>query len=803
MKLFADIALPVPLDQVFTYVLPDAIAPAVRIGCRMLVPFGSRTLSGVVTRVHDEVPEGEVRAALRLLDTDPVIEDHMIALGRWIANYYCAPVGEVLRGMVPLSGEVRKSKIFSLTDAGRDAARQLFLGVEEEDPTLQILRLLESRSSSESFLRKKVNGASVALRSLSKKGYVEVEDVHADRDPLRAASARLRLQAPALRPEGKFRKSERELLAFLELHPGYHNLAELEGTLKGASEAARALARRQVLTLEVAFESASAYPFKAPPVLNGQQQEAFDSIRQAVELGHFAPFLLQGVTGSGKTEVYLRAIEATLATDRNCLLLVPEIALTPAVAGQFYHRFGDGVAILHSAFQDAERAEQWRRIRSGRGRVVVGTRSGIFAPVQNLGLIIVDEEHDGSYKQQETPRYSGRDVAVMRARMAGACVVLGSATPSLETRYNVQRGKYRILHLTERVERRPMPSVELVDMRVEFLETRKQETFSRRLVEVVQEKLRSGEQVMLLHNRRGFSTFAACRSCGERVQCINCSVALTYHRRDKRMLCHYCGYAAAVPAVCPACKSDKIYFLGIGSEKVEEELHRSFPGARIARLDRDTAGGKRTVETILTAFRERAYDILVGTQMIAKGHDIPNVTLAGVISGDIGLGMPDFRAAERTFQLLTQVAGRAGRGHLAGQVVIQTINPEHYAIRMAAAQDFGAFYDKEMEFRRAMRYPPFAALANVILRSRKQEDALRLSSEISHLLTPPPANMRVLGPAEAAVPRMKDEYRYQLLLKAVDRKVLNDTLQRLRSYALEHKWSPTAMSIDVDPISLL
>ena len=355
------------------------------------------------------------------------------------------------------------------------------------------------------------------------------------------------------------------------------------------------------------------------------------------------------------------------------------------------------MAILHSAFTDAERSEQWRRIRSGAASVVVGTRSGVFAPVRNLGLIVVDEEHDQSYKQEETPRYNGRDVAIVRAQAAGACVVLGSATPSLESRYNAERGKYTLLELPGRIEARPMPQVELIDMRTEFLETRKQATFSRRLLEAVAKRLENGEQTMLLLNRRGFSSFVACRSCGERIQCANCSLTLTFHRRDRRLLCHYCNYAEKVPSVCPKCQSEHIYFLGMGSEKVEDELHREFPEARIARLDRDTVTGKRQYEDILHGFRERNYDILVGTQMIAKGHDIPNVTLVGVVSADVGLGMPDFRAAERTFQLLTQVAGRAGRGSLPGIVLIQTINPDHYAVRMAAAQDYQTFYEKELQ----------------------------------------------------------------------------------------------------------
>jgi primosomal protein N' (replication factor Y) len=360
-----------------------------------------------------------------------------------------------------------------------------------------------------------------------------------------------------------------------------------------------------------------------------------------------------------------------------------------------------------------------------------------------------------------------------------------------------------LLELPERIERRAMPQVELIDMRQEFIETRKQATFARALVEEVRKRIDGGEQVMLLMNRRGFSSFATCRSCGERVQCRDCSVTLTYHRRDRRMLCHYCGYAERVPERCPKCDSEYIYFVGAGSERVEEELHREFAAARVARMDRDTVTGRRHYETILHAFRERAYDILVGTQMIAKGHDIPNVTLVGVVNGDIGLGMPDFRAAERTFQLLTQAAGRAGRGHIPGSVLIQTVNPEHYAIRCAAAQDYARFYAKELEFRRLMRYPPFAALANVLIRSGSQEDALARSAELGRVLEPPPEGVRALGPAEAPVPKLKREYRWQLLIKASSRKRLNETLMDLRRFAVDRKWPATSLVIDVDPMTLL
>jgi primosomal protein N' (replication factor Y) len=802
--LYCDVSLPVPLDQAFTYSLPETLNHRIQCGCRVLVPFGNRKLTGVVLSVQEEPPDGPTREVLRLIDEVPVLDSTLLALGRWIAGYYCAPLGEVLRTMTPLGGEIRKGKMYTLTDSGRDAARQLLLGAVDEDPMIQLLRLLDARPVSETYLKKKIPNAANLLRSLQKKGFVEAEDVQTDRDPMRAAAARLRATFVSAVINGmKLTKAERELHAFLELHPGSHNVGELEEKVKNASPSARSLARKKLITLETENPVTHLEPARPPRTLNMHQLDAYQQIELALRQQEYQTFLLHGVTGSGKTEVYLRAIDACLALGKSALLLVPEIALTPAVAGQFFHRFGDRVAILHSAFSEIERAEQWRRIRAGAARVVVGTRSGVFAPVQNLGLVVVDEEHDGSYKQAETPRYNGRDVAIVRAQAANAVVVLGSATPSLETRYNAEKGKFKLIELPERIEHRPMPQVEMIDMRQEFLETRKQAVFSRRMLEAIKERLASGEQVMLLLNRRGFSSFVACRTCGERIECVNCSVTLTYHRRDRRLLCHYCNYAQKIPSVCPKCNSEHLNFLGTGSEKVEDELRREFPEARIARLDRDTVGGKRHFETILHGFRERDFDILVGTQMIAKGHDIPNVTLVGVISADVGLGMPDFRAAERTFQLLTQAAGRAGRGNLPGIVLIQTINPDHYAVRYAGMQDYQGFYEKEIQFRKLMRYPPFSALANVLVRNQKQEDALAMSAELERFVSPPPEGLKILGPAEAPVAKLNSEFRYQVLIKAASRKKLNETLQSIRKQGIEKHWSATGLVIDVDPLTLL
>ena len=800
---YCDVALPVPVDRLFTYETPLPLRHRVQPGSRVLAPFGTRRLTGIVMATHNREPQQATRQLLSLRDEDPLLDQDLIELGRWIAEYYCAPLGEVLKGMLPLSGETRRSTHYALTTAGRDVARQLVVQ-SRSDPSLQVLALLDQRAQSVDYLGTKVENARTVLRNLVKRGWVAAEEKQEEKDPLRARAERLQVSFTNRPLEGtKLSKGHRELIAYLELHPGTHNLGELARTVKRASEAARSLARRELIRLEIEDVPLPSGYERPIPELNVEQRAAFEAIRAALERRAFEPFLLEGVTGSGKTEVYLRAIEATLALGKNALLLVPEIALTPAMAGQFFHRFGKQVAILHSAFGDTERAQQWRRIRSGQARVIVGTRSGVFAPVQNLGLLVIDEEHDDSYKQGETPRYHGRDVALMRAKQAGAVAVLGSATPSVATRYNAVQGKYTLLHLPERIARRPMPEVQIVDMRLECLETKRQATFSRKLLEELQQRLAQGEQSMLLLNRRGFSSFLVCRSCGERMLCSNCSIVLTHHRRDRRMLCHYCGYAEQIPNICLQCGSEYIQFLGTGSERVEDELHQHLPGARIARLDRDSASGKGAYEQILGAFRNGEIDILVGTQMIAKGHDIPNVTLVGVVLADIGLSVPDFRAAERNFQLLTQAAGRAGRGALPGRVVIQTLLPDHYAIQFAAAQDYAGFYKKEIEFRKWLRYPPFAALANIVVRAEKQEDALRMGAELGNILNPAPEGIRVMGPAEAPVLRLRNEYRYQILLKAAKRPVLRAVLNELRAFAERAKWKTTALVIDVDPISLM
>jgi primosomal protein N' (replication factor Y) len=546
-----------------------------------------------------------------------------------------------------------------------------------------------------------------------------------------------------------------------------------------------------------------------PPAheLNAEQDTAFKRIRARFELGEFGVQLLHGVTGSGKTEVYLRAIQDTLASQKTALVLVPEIALTLWIGRQCRAWFGarfEGVAVLHSALTDVERAREWWRVRNGDARVVVGTRSAVFAPLERLGLIIVDEEQENSYKQEETPRYHGRDVAIVRAKMENALALLGSATPSLETYHNAVNGKYELLTLASRVENRDLAKVEVVDLRQEFQQTHQAGSISSTLHSGIQECLNAGTQALVLINRRGYSWSVLCRSCGASVQCANCSISLTYHKNRNRLECHYCGYVAAVPKTCPKCDSKYVYFFGEGSEHLEERLRKEFPTARIARLDRDTTRTKRQYQQTLGAFAAGALDILVGTQMLAKGHDFQRVTLVGVVSADGLLSMPDFRAAERTFQLLTQVAGRAGRGELHGRVLIQTFYPDHYAIQDAVQQDYLAFYERETNFRRTMGYPPFTSLANVIVRDTNLEKAIRWSRQLSEYFLPHNGKgARILGPASAPLARLKKEYRFQFLLKSPKRSVLTKMLTGALDYCEAHEIPDTAVLVDMDPLSLM
>ena len=536
--------------------------------------------------------------------------------------------------------------------------------------------------------------------------------------------------------------------------------------------------------------------------LTAAQTSVLEQIEQQMSSETYSAFLLHGVTGSGKTEIYMRAMDKALKVGRSAMMLVPEIALTPVFSRRLRARFGDQVAIFHSSLQKGERFDEWTRVRNGDARVVIGTRSAVFAPVKNLGLIVVDEEHESSYRQQESPYYNARDVAIVRAQKESATVVLGSATPSLESFHNARKGKYQLLTLPERIAARPMATARIIDMRNVFARHGKPRVFSDELLEAIRETHERQEQSIILLNRRGYSSFILCRSCGETVQCPNCDVTLTYHRSERVIVCHYCNHREAVPRVCPSCGKKYIYYVGEGTEQIEEMLKVLFPALRVARIDRDTTARRKVFEQSLADFSAGRIDTLVGTQMLAKGHDFPNVTLVGVVSVDAGLALPDFRSAERTFQLITQVAGRAGRGDRPGRVLIQTYHPYHYALRHACAQDYESFYDEEVRYRQNHSYPPFVALASLLVHGpdlgRVRSDSLELRKQLD--VANQDRRCRVLGPAPAALSRLKGEHRFQLLIKSRSRKNLREVADAaVKSLDI----NPRSINLEIDPVSIM
>ena len=877
MAAYCEVALPVPLDRTFTYAAREGQLP-VR-GARVIAPFRNEKLIGVVTAVSDTAPaDFEARFLEAVLDEEPLLSENLLALAEWMAGYYLAPLGEVLRGMLPLAAEVRRTVYYRITDLGRDVlagsldgdarpgrtpgkrtsgakARDRSAGMNagDESPAYRndfelsesffdspvpktgpgaptrnrvsgegldvehrvLERLADGDAVKVSTLRTATAATLQALAGMVRKKWIARETAAAERDARR--TERFAVLIPEARLPNLTEKQQ-AILAELAACGGELALAELRAK-DLPSSTLQTLVRRGLVRIEEraqAFRMGGLTPVSAPFKLNPTQLDALASL--ATALGGFHTFLLHGVTGSGKTAVYLAAMQRALEQGLSSILLVPEIGLTPQTAGLLDQAFGQRVALLHSALTPEERSEQWRRIKRGEAQIVVGTRSAIFAPAPRLGLILVDEEHDQSYKQEETPRYNARDVAVMRAKLEGGVVVLGSATPSLESWQNAVAGKYKRIDMRERVMNRPLPEVELIDMRQEFQQTGQEHLFSRALVEQTKEALERGEQALILLNRRGYSFVVICRACGEKLECENCAISLTHHkpaaaetsedaeiaRRGQRLECHYCGFRRTVPARCPKCDSEHLYYLGAGSQQGEERLAEIFPFARIGRMDRDTVRGRYDLERLLARLHSGEINLLVGTQMIAKGHDIHGVTLVGVVGCDHALSMPDFRAAERVFQLMTQVSGRAGRGELPGRVVVQTYYPDHYAILAASKHDYKSFVDRELKYRRWMHYPPFGVLANVLIQSPKLEEAVAWSGELGKWFQrAAPEGVRVLGPCTAPIARIKGVYRFHMILKAGSRKALHAALRGMLAHGETAGVPRRNVVVDVDALRLM
>jgi primosomal protein N' (replication factor Y) len=814
---YVDVALPLPLRRTFTYRLPVGFSHAVKPGSRLLVPFGKRSITGYAVGLSDEldeasdVDESVVKDAVELLDETPLLTDEILKLTQWTADYYAASWGEVLKASLPAGINAATEQIITITEAGRN---ELLRSANAKPLKIQVLhRLAEQDEIPQRELEKEFGAARVkrAVRELAHSAAVSVHQrsVTNKVKPKYRKAVRL-ISAADGNAERPLTASQAAVINTIRSAGGAMIFTDLLARSNVGASVINTLAKRGIV--EVFVEEVRRDPLtdaeasvNAELTLNTEQLFVLSEIERALEPNEFKAFLLHGVTGSGKTEVYIRAMRNALASGRSALMLVPEIALTPIFSRRLRAVFGDEVAILHSNLSPGERFDEWRRIRGGQARIAIGTRSAVFAPLENIGLIIVDEEHDGSYRQQESPFYNARDVAVMRASLAGAVVVLGSATPALESYYNAERGKYHYLQLRNRIGNRPLAIAELIDMREVFKARGKDIALSPQLIDAVRETHARGEQSIILLNRRGFSRFVLCRSCGESLRCKNCDITLTYHKIDGRITCHYCGYSVKTPKTCPFCESEFLYFIGEGTEQLEEILARTFPDIRIARIDRDTMSRRGQLAKTLIGFSRGESDMLVGTQMLAKGHDFHNVTLVGVISVDTGLGLPDFRSAERTFQLLTQVAGRAGRGDLPGRVLIQTYYPEHYALRYACEQDYEGFYREETKYRQRLNYPPFVVLASILIKHSDREHALKNANLLKESLDRANKDIacRILGVSPASLARLKGEYRFHILLKSASRKALRETLDIALDEAESHGCDMRIVFTEIDPVNMM
>lgn len=743
------VAIPVPLDTTFHYLVPSRLADAVQPGKRVLVPFGRRTVTGYVLE-KVAVSGEQLKEVREVLDEDPLFTSEELDFFRWCASYYLHPLGEVLKAALPaginivgrtkeVAGEDGSPVVTEVLTGGRRVRMETFHAPVPDPPAGST-----------------VSGKGWQILSfLREHGPIPTSKLAAEFGPCYP-------QLKRLRELGLVAATEREV---------YRD--PFKEQIAGHDE---------------------------PLSLNGHQSDALRQLRAAIDGRSFSPYLLFGVTGSGKTEVYLQAIASVLSQGRTALVLVPEISLTPQLVKRFRRRFSCGIAVLHSGLSDGERYDEWRRIRRGEAAIVIGARSAVFAPLSNIGMIVVDEEHDGSYKQSEGFRYNARDLALVRGKMAGACVVLGSATPLVTTWHAADRGKIGCLVLPQRVRDLPLPEPELVDMR-----GRREGIFSQRLVESLTENLAQGKQSLLFLNRRGFATFLVCRDCGHVMHCPNCAVTLTYHRRKGRHFCHYCDHSIPAPSLCPSCDSPEIGLFGHGTERLEEESAALFPEARIRRMDRDSTTRKGSHAGILQGVEDGSIDMLIGTQMIAKGHDFPGVTVVGIISADSSLNVPDFRSAERTFQMVTQVMGRAGRGDELGRVLIQTLVPDHYAISHAVRHDYAGFCCEELTYRRELGYPPFAHLVAVTLSSNSAGEAEGSARDAVSLLRAlkreQKGRVEILGPATAPLGKIRGRYRWQILLKAASRSELHRLAARFRE-----RFKATAVvrvAVDVDPVDML
>jgi primosomal protein N' (replication factor Y) len=807
---YIDVAVALPVYKTFTYSAPNDFAPLVAVGKRVLVPFGRRRVTGYIFGKIRGGGKRQIKSVLDVLDEQPLFPSSMVPFFKWIADYYKYPIGEVVKNSLPGGLVVRDYALVNVTAAGREALQK----GQATPAAARILSMLPPEGCREKELRKKIDPdiPGALLHTMEARGWIERKWELAGGRTRSRQERVVRLSDSLPSADGLTHAGSR-IVDMLKTGRTL-SVKELKAVVPRAAALIKPLEKAGYLVIDSRRIWRDPFGEAITPdcalTLTGEQQHAVNAVCASLGNG-YATFLLQGVTGSGKTEVYLQVAAEVLKTGRTVVVLVPEIALITQIERRFRARFGECVGVLHSGLSSGERYDQWSRIRQGKATIAIGARSAIFAPVEDPGVIIVDEEHDSSYKQEGKLRYNARDLAVVRARQHGCIALLGSATPSVQSFYNVTAKKFVELRLHKRIAQRPLPPVRIVDLRQNRDARGVRRFVSAELHQAIKQTLERGEQVLLFLNRRGYASFPVCAACGQPVRCKHCDISLTLHQQANAYRCHYCGYSRSATSNCEFCGSASIKHLGLGTEKLETAVASLFPGARIARMDRDTTRRKGSVLKLLKGLQKKTIDILVGTQMIAKGHDFPNITLVGIICADLSLSFPDFRAGERTFQLLAQVAGRAGRGDAPGQVILQTYNPEHFSIAAATQQDFDAFYQQEIGFRRALAYPPFSRMIQLKVSGRnpqKTETHVRLLGDVCRKeKAAAPAQYRgleIMGPIEASLARIADRHRWQILIKGLSARELHQFVRRLLSNnpSLFNAGSVQVV-IDVDPVFMM
>ena len=802
MSQYAQVIVDVPTmqtDQPYTYLVPDEWQAVIECGMRVEVPFGegNRHIQGFVTALPTELAEStlSLKSLIRVIDLAPVVNQELLQLADYMKDVTFSFKINCLQTMLPAAMKAAYQKKFVLLDENHPVKETYFSQSNEIDwdvieaaGALTIFKRLREQSIVELryLVKEKVNKKMIRYV----KSLVTTDNYFVFKEQLRPNALRQHQLLEQLKT------TPRETVTF-------YREKELLSTHLKTAEKNGWLSFEEVESYRDPFENHD-FPKTLPWQLNTEQQQAVSRILAAEAQGEATTFLLEGITGSGKTEVYLQSIAEILNKGKTAMMLVPEIALTPQMVQRFKSRFGKAVAVLHSGLSQGEKYDEWRKIERGEAQVVVGARSAVFAPLQKIGLIIIDEEHEATYKQEDTPRYHARDLAIWRSQYHHCPVILGSATPSLESRARAQKKRYELLYLTQRAhENAQLPSVTIVDLKEEYAQ-KNTSTFSRLLQEKISNRLQQKEQIVLLLNRRGYSSFMMCRDCGYVLPCPNCDISLTLHMDVKKMRCHYCGHQENIPKKCPDCQGEKIRYYGTGTQKVEEELQERFPSARILRMDVDTTRKKGAHEKILKAFEEQEADILLGTQMIAKGLDYPNITLVGVLNADTALNLPDFRSSERTFQLLTQVSGRAGRGAKPGEVIVQTFNPEHHSIVLAQAQDYEAFYQQEMILRHQSGYPPFYFTVKITISHPAEQvvakKSYQIAEQLKNSLSP---ESRILGPTPSGIARIKNRYYYQIILKYKHEVHLHRMLREILETSQSEQRKNLYVSIDYEPLNFI